>query len=526
MLKPGTTETDIDKQIFKLTEEEYGTRKHWHQRLPRIGQNTVHPIYEKVPDLTLKEDDIAYVDLGPVFGTIEADFARTYVLGNDEEKHKLNAALSEVFKVCKQHYLANPSTTGADFFAFVRKTCTEAGYEYANPNYCAHLVGKWSHDQEFGDAPEHFACPACSTPMNAPGPDGQQRMWILEIHLLQDPSVGRVAKSQQHYKLPCEMVSKRERKPKVQWQEQDFHAPARTSRKTAHHVPAPRHKPPQGAPSEALVPQANLPAPGSPLSDDSAATSIHFAPRTSHQRSTAPATKERASKPLKPESPAWRIGVEDGLFPKTVLCNRHGALDGRDRLWRQVDAQGIWDLQSSDMPDEEKAALSVLCYQAPQDPKGKASSSSEDVEAAGGQGKAEAGQPWGAQSPTHHMAPAQAASAASEQQPVVSQAGVGDRKRKRASSKDGSHCEEGLHAPRSKRRQLFAEPSQGSGKSNSGSLLDNAVDLWLQQAGVDSWFDVLEEDDSAPELSETVSGHGVLCMHRASSSSHSEKQMG
>lgn len=41
--------------------------------------------------------------------------------GHDEEKHKLNDAMTEVFAVCKQHYLANPSITGADFFAFVRK---------------------------------------------------------------------------------------------------------------------------------------------------------------------------------------------------------------------------------------------------------------------------------------------------------------------------------------------------------------------------------------------------------------------
>ncbi|KAL3152554.1 hypothetical protein ABBQ32_001581 [Trebouxia sp. C0010 RCD-2024] len=314
------------------------------------------------------------------------------------------------------------------------------------------------------------------------------------------------------------MVSKRDRKPKVKWQEQDFHVPARTARKTARHVPAPRHNPPQGAP-------------GSPLSDDSAATRINLAPRTSHQRSTAPAAQKQACKPLKPggpcyvcwatESPAWRTGVEDGLFPGAALCNRHGALDGRDRLARYVDAQSIWDLQESDMPDEEKAALSVLCYW---DPKGKTSSSGKDVEAAGSQARAEAGQPWGAQSPTHHKAPAQAASAASEQQPVVNQAEVGGRKRKRASSNDGSHCEEGLHAPRSKRRQLFAEPGQGSGTSNSGSLLEDTVELWLQQAIVDSRNDMLEEDDSAPELSRAVSGHGVLCMHRASSSD-SDTQM-
>lgn len=81
ILAPGTTETDIDKQIFHLTASKYGTRKHWHQRLPRIGMNTVNPIYEHVPDAVLKADDIVYVDLGPVFGGIEADFARTYVLG-------------------------------------------------------------------------------------------------------------------------------------------------------------------------------------------------------------------------------------------------------------------------------------------------------------------------------------------------------------------------------------------------------------------------------------------------------------
>ena len=81
ILAPGHTETHIDNEVFNLAASEYGTQKHWHQRLPRIGQNTVHPIYDKVPDLVLKEDDIAFVDLGPVFGDMEADFARTYVLG-------------------------------------------------------------------------------------------------------------------------------------------------------------------------------------------------------------------------------------------------------------------------------------------------------------------------------------------------------------------------------------------------------------------------------------------------------------
>ena len=37
----------------------------------------------------------------------------TGLTGQDLEKHKLNAALESVFKACKQHYLSDPSITGA-----------------------------------------------------------------------------------------------------------------------------------------------------------------------------------------------------------------------------------------------------------------------------------------------------------------------------------------------------------------------------------------------------------------------------
>ncbi|KAK9788576.1 hypothetical protein WJX73_007284 [Symbiochloris irregularis] len=92
-LAPGRTEEEVEKQVFQLAAVDYGTRQHWHKRLPRFGDNTVHPIYVDRPDVQLKEDDICFLDLGPVFEHVEADFARTYVLGQDPEKHNLNKAL-------------------------------------------------------------------------------------------------------------------------------------------------------------------------------------------------------------------------------------------------------------------------------------------------------------------------------------------------------------------------------------------------------------------------------------------------
>ena len=81
LLKPGEKEEDINKKIFELTAARFGTRKHWHKRLVRTGENTVHPIHVDTTDRVLQDDDIAFIDLGPVFGNLEADFARTYVIG-------------------------------------------------------------------------------------------------------------------------------------------------------------------------------------------------------------------------------------------------------------------------------------------------------------------------------------------------------------------------------------------------------------------------------------------------------------
>ena len=96
------------------------------------------------PDRTLQADDIAFIDLGPVFDNIEADFARTYVIGtacvlelscmrlhaqplitcactpgDDPEKHKLAAALPVIFDACKAAYSAAPDMTGAEFYSLV-----------------------------------------------------------------------------------------------------------------------------------------------------------------------------------------------------------------------------------------------------------------------------------------------------------------------------------------------------------------------------------------------------------------------
>jgi len=187
----GKTEKQVDKEVFELGASEFGTRRHWHERIIRSGENAMHPLYIKRPDATLREDDIYFVDLGPVFYKIEADFGRTYVIGDDKEKHRLASTLPVVFKACKDYYLSNPTITGAEFFEFVKRTSEKHGYRYANGAYCAHLIGDIPLHGDYRHDKVNLACPENHTPMNAPDKDGAPRHWVLEIHLLQNPKVGR-----------------------------------------------------------------------------------------------------------------------------------------------------------------------------------------------------------------------------------------------------------------------------------------------------------------------------------------------
>lgn len=89
LIRSGVSEKQLSDEIHKLAKERYGVRTHWHKRVIRAGPNTVEPFKEDPPDRVIEDDDILYVDLGPVFEEWEADFGRTFVLGEKPDKAKV-----------------------------------------------------------------------------------------------------------------------------------------------------------------------------------------------------------------------------------------------------------------------------------------------------------------------------------------------------------------------------------------------------------------------------------------------------
>ena len=183
LIRPGVTESEINANVYDLAEQMYGVTQHWHKRIVRAGRNTLAPYDENPPDLTVADDDIVFLDLGPVFEMWEADFGRTYVVGNDPGKHKLCRDIKEAFSKGKNHFKERPNITCAELYRYAQQLAEEAGWEYGGP-IAGHLVGVFPHERIPGDKIALYVHPQNHTRMCTPDASGRKRHWILEIHFV------------------------------------------------------------------------------------------------------------------------------------------------------------------------------------------------------------------------------------------------------------------------------------------------------------------------------------------------------
>jgi Xaa-Pro dipeptidase len=130
LIRPDITETGLNADIYALAKEMYGITTYWHKRIVRAGRNTLLPYDENPPDLNIGEDDILFLDLGPVFEEWEADFGRTFVLGADPLKHKLREDVGQAFADGKKFFNETPSITSREFFNYIVSLAEKSGWEF------------------------------------------------------------------------------------------------------------------------------------------------------------------------------------------------------------------------------------------------------------------------------------------------------------------------------------------------------------------------------------------------------------
>lgn len=186
LIRPGVGERRVSDEIRHLAAEMFGVTRHWHKRIVHGGENTLATARENPPDRVIADDDIVFIDLGPIFEEWEADFGRTFVLGDDPRKLALRNDLPAIWEAGRAYFEADPEITGAQLFDHVVELSRTAGWEFGGA-IAGHLVGEFPHEKIAGHEIDSYVAPGSELPMRRADSQGRQCHWILEVHLV-DPN--------------------------------------------------------------------------------------------------------------------------------------------------------------------------------------------------------------------------------------------------------------------------------------------------------------------------------------------------
>lgn len=183
IIRAGRRELEIERDIQMIAARDFGVTAHWHDRVVRAGINALCVAGEAAPDRLVAEDDIVFLDLGPVFGDWEADVGKSYVVGGDPERHRLVADLETIFETVRARYLSDDAMTGAALYTIAVTEAEARGWRFGG-RIAGHVVGKYPHARSPAGRDGGRISPGNPGRMRNPDSRGRSRHWILEVHLV------------------------------------------------------------------------------------------------------------------------------------------------------------------------------------------------------------------------------------------------------------------------------------------------------------------------------------------------------
>jgi len=170
-IKPGMLETE-GLQTIEVTLDELGSRSRWHKSLVRFGANTIKTYGDpSEPGVRLRDDDIFFIDIGPVWDDMEGDGGGTFVVGQqaDPEMRRCAADVMRIFAAVRNEW-ATTSITGKQLYDLASKRADELGW-VLNLGLTGHRLSEVSHKNYFAGT--------LGMVNHHPSPN----LWILEIQI-------------------------------------------------------------------------------------------------------------------------------------------------------------------------------------------------------------------------------------------------------------------------------------------------------------------------------------------------------
>ena len=168
MIRPGMTEEDAHR-LYKELCQKHPVQKQWHPAKLRFGPNTICNFKDVSAPYVLKDEDIFFIDIGPVVDGHEADYGETFSIGASYDYKRICEAQKIIFKEVTDEW-KKTRTGGPHLYEFAKKRAEDLGF-VLNDGQDGHRVGDFPHQIYFKGA--LMECEEEVVP-NA---------WILEIHL-------------------------------------------------------------------------------------------------------------------------------------------------------------------------------------------------------------------------------------------------------------------------------------------------------------------------------------------------------
>jgi methionyl aminopeptidase len=168
-VKVGMLEEDANKLVTD-TLQEMGATKAFHKPYIRFGSNTTITFgADSVPGIRLGEDDIFFIDVGPVWDGYEGDAGDTFVTGNNPELKRCALDAKQIFEAVAKKWKTE-NATGVELYDFAQQMAKDLGW-VLNLDLGGHRLGDYS-------SAEHYEGPLSEISFH-PSPN----IWMVEIHI-------------------------------------------------------------------------------------------------------------------------------------------------------------------------------------------------------------------------------------------------------------------------------------------------------------------------------------------------------
>jgi Xaa-Pro aminopeptidase len=168
-VKPGMVEEDAVAEARRILKE-MGMLRGWHGVRVRFGVNTLKVFRaQSEAGTVLQQNDIFFVDIGPVWRRWEGDAGNTYVVGDDADMHRCKRDVRDIFDRVQQKWRAE-SLTGQLLYEFAAAEAQSLGWEL-NLGTPGHRLGDFPHEMLYDGSlsATDFSPASC--------------LWVLEIQI-------------------------------------------------------------------------------------------------------------------------------------------------------------------------------------------------------------------------------------------------------------------------------------------------------------------------------------------------------